>query len=262
MVRSLFLAVCLSTLPALAFEGVIDLKMTGSAGSKDQKQQVTGTGTITIKGLSSRVDTTMTLPGMSTPTKMAVIHRADQPNTTYMVYEATKTYHRIDSKKDESGDRDTAGRYTVKKLGKETVAGRTTEHVLISHEGSDDTEVWVDRNLVSSADLEKAFSGGNRPGAWWGALKKEGVAGVPLKFVSKSKDGLNRSTMEATRVESKSISSSVFEVPSGYTEAKGGMGAFTPQQRDEMMKKAMERMTPEQRQQMEEMMKRRGGSGQ
>jgi hypothetical protein len=263
MIRSFLLTACLSALPALAFEGVIDMKMSGSTGSKDQKQQINGTGTLTIKGLNSRFETVMSLPGMTAPTKMAVIHKASEPNVTYMVYEATKTYHRMDTKNDEAGDRESASRYTVKRLGKDTIAGRTTEHVLITREGGEDTEVWVDRNLVSVGDLEKAFSSGNRPGAWWSALKKEGVAGVPLKVVSKSKDGSDRGGMEATRVQAKSVSSSEFEVPAGYTEAKAGSGgAFTPQQREEMMKKAMERMSPEQRQRVEEMMKQHGGSGQ
>jgi hypothetical protein len=262
MIRSLLLAACLSAFPALAFEGIIDMKMSGSGGTKDQKQQMNGTGTLTIKGLNSRFETVMSLPGMTAPTKMAVVHKASEPNVTYMIYEATKTYHRLDTKDDAAGDRESATRYTVKRLGKDTVAGRATEHVLITREGGEDTEVWVDRNLVSAGDLEKAFSAGNRPGAWWSALKKEGVAGVPLKVVSKSKDGGNRGYMEATRVQAKSVSSSDFEIPAGYTESKGGMGAFTPQQRDEMMKKAMERMTPEQRQKMEEMMKQRSGSGQ
>ena len=55
-----------------------------------------------------------------------------------------------------------------------------------------------------------------------------------------------------------SVPDSAFAVPSGYTESKGygGMGGMGPsqQQRDQML----QRLTPEQRKQVEEMMKQHG----
>ncbi len=261
MPRTLVLAACLSALPALAFEGVIDMKMTITGKPPEAKQPVSSTGniTVTIKGLNSRMDSTMTMPGVSTPLKTTVIHRADDPNTTYLVYEATKTYQKQDSKADV--DRDES-KSTVKRLGKETIAGRTTEHVLVTHQGDNrEMELWVDTNLISSADLERAFSAGNQSGSgsWWGALKKAGVAGVPLKTVSKGKDAYDRVTTEATRVESRSVSSSLFQVPAGYTESKDGMGAISAEQQKEMMKSYLDKLSPQERQKVEEMMKKQAG---
>jgi hypothetical protein len=260
MPRTLLLAACLSALPALAFEGVIDMKMT-IAGKPEANQSVSSTGTITmsIKGLSSRMDSSMKLPGVSTPLKTTVIHRADEPNTTYLVYEANKTYDKMDSKADADVDHD-ASKATVKRLGKENIAGRPTEHVLVTEEGGREMELWIDTTLISSADLEKAFGTERRGGSWWGALKKAGVTGIPLKFVSKGKEAHDRITTEATRVESKSISSSLFQVPAGYTESKGGgLGPMSADQQKELMKSYMDKMSPADRQKMEERMKKAGG---
>ena len=204
---------------------------------------MSGTGTITIKGLSTRMDSQMTLP--TGPMKTIVINRAEEPNITYILNESSKTYSKLDASEAPARD---ASKYTIKRLGKETIAGRSTEHVMVSKEGGGETEVWIDTKLVSSADLAKAFSGRGDPGGWWKALEKEGLGGVPLKLISHDKggEGKDKVVWEATRVEAKSIPASAFQIPSGYTEGSGfGMGG------------AMNKLTPEQQQQLQEMMKKR-----
>ena len=243
MKRALLLLLCTFALPAVAFEGIIETKMTFAG--KDA--QMSGTGIITIKGLSTRMDTQMTAPKDSPlPTgamKTIVIHRAEEPNVTYVLHEASKTYSKLDA--NEAPVRD-ASKYTVKRLGKETIAGRSTDHVMISQEGGEASEVWVDTKLVSSSDLAKAFAGRGDPGGWWKALEKEGLGGVPLKLVSHDSSGKEKVVWEATKVEAKSVPSSAFEIPAGYTQGGGpGMGG------------AMNKLTPEQRKQLEEMMKQR-----
>jgi hypothetical protein len=243
MSRALLLVLCTAALPALAFEGVIDTKMTISA----KEMGMSGTGTITIKGLNFRMDNEMALP--TGPTKMTSIARAEEPGVTYILNDRNKTFQKIDSKKDApDGD---AEKWTVKKLGKETIAGRTTEHVTVQRDNKSETmEVWVDTHLVSAADLAKAFSQGSNNG-WWKALEKAGVAGVPLKFVSHSKEGKDQATWEATRVTAKPVPSSAFQIPPGYTEGSSfGMGAVGGG--------AMDKLTPEQKKQLEEMMKKAG----
>src|SRR5215813_13493207 len=175
--------------------------------------------------------------------KTIVIHRAEEPNVTYVLHEASKTYSKLDA--NEAPVRD-ASKYTVKRLGKETIAGRSTDHVMISQGGGEATEVWVDTKLVSSSDLAKAFAGRGDPGGWWKALEKEGLAGVPLKLVSHDSSGKEKVVWEATKVEAKSVPSLAFEIPAGYTQGGApGMGG------------AMNKLTPEQRKQLEEMMKQR-----
>jgi len=258
MTRALTVALCLAAVPALAFEGVIDTKMTmnrskGDGAPEGTPTSFSGTGTITVKGLNSRMEQQMNLPGMSGG-KTVVIYRADQ-KTTYILNSASKTYSKHVQEKDED-DAD-ASKWTVKKLGKDTVAGRSTEHVQVQRAGGEETlEVWIDKNLVSAGDLEKAFhAGGGSKSGWWGALRKEGVAGIPLKVISHNSKGEPGVTWEATSVKSQSVPDSTFEVPSGYTESKGygGMGGGDAAQQRE---KAMQQLTPEQRKQVEEMMKK------
>ena len=267
MPRALVAALCLAAVPALAFEGVIDTKMTAAGGEAGGKpMSVSGTGKISIKGLNTRMDQEMNMPGVTGPMKQTVIHRADEPNVTYILHDANKTYSKISADKDEP--KDASEGWTVKKIGKDTVAGRSTEHVQVMHEGKEPMDVWIDTALVSAGDLEKAFAAGDRrQGGWWQALKKAGVAGIPLKVAAKNERG-GGMTWEALSVKSQSVPDSAFKIPAGFTESKGGMGSgmgsgsMTPEQQQQMREQMMQKMTPEQRQQVEQMMKQRQGGGQ
>ena len=135
MSRALAAALCLAAVPALAFEGVIDTKMTAAGGEMGGKpMNVSGAGKISIKGLNTRMDQEMNMPGVSGPMKQTVIHRADEPDVTYILHDANKTYTKIVADKDEPST-DKSKEWSVKKIGKDTVAGRPTEHVQVFHEG-------------------------------------------------------------------------------------------------------------------------------
>src|SRR5215469_16809774 len=169
MTRALTVALCLAAVPALAFEGIIETKMTMTRGKMEGVPEgaptsISGTGVITVKGLNSRMEQQMNLPGLSGG-KTVVIYRQDQ-NTTYVLNTASKTYT---THTNETSDDSEASKWTVKKLGKDTVAGRSTEHVQVQRAGSGDTlEVWIDKNLISAGDLEKAFNAGGRgQSGWW-----------------------------------------------------------------------------------------------
>jgi uncharacterized protein DUF4412 len=266
MTRALAAALCLAAVPALAFEGVIETKMTMSrskADSQGMPQSMSGTGSISIKGLNSRMEQQMTIPGMGAPQKTVVLYRSDE-NTTYIIHENSKTYSKHPAEKGDQGDAE-ASKWTVKKLGKDTVAGRSTEHVQVSHQGRAEVmDVWIDKNLVSAGDLEKAFSAGDRGGGggWWKALKNEGVAGVPLKVVSNSSKGEGGVVWEATSVKAQSVPDSAFRVPAGYTESKGFGGMTAPGDAQQRREQMLQQLSPEQRKQVEEMMKQHGGGGQ
>ncbi len=263
MNRALIAALCLAAVPALAFEGVIETRMTasGKMAQTPGAQGITGTGTISIKGLNTRLEHQVNMPGVTGPMKQVVIHRGDEPGVTYMLNENQKTYHKVVADKDEAKE-DTASKWTVKRLGKDTVAGRSTEHVQVTRVGGNEPmDVWIDRNLVSAGDLEKAISQNDRDGGWWSALKKEGVAGIPLKVVANRPEG-GGMTWEATSVKSTSVPDSAFKIPAGYTESKTGGGMMNSEQRQQMRDQMMQRLTPEQREKIQEMMKQHGGGGQ
>ena len=267
MPRALVAALCLTAAPVLAFEGVIDTKMTAAAGEIGGKPtSVSGIGKISIKGLNTRMDQEMNMPGVAGPMKQTVIHRADEPNVTYILHDASKTFTKLTEAKDDG--KDASAGWSVKKIGKDSVAGRSTEHVQVMHEGKDPMDVWIDTALVSAGDLEKAFAAGDRrQGGWWPALKKAGVAGIPLKVIARTeRDG--GVTWEATSVKAQSVADSAFKIPADFTESKGGMGAgmgggsMTPEQQQQMREQMMQKLTPEQRKQVEQMMKQRQGGGQ
>ena len=95
------------------------------------------------------------------------------------------------------------------------------------------------------------------------ALKDAGVDGFVVKMITREKGNPTPvATMELTKVERRSLPGSLFEIPAGYTKQEGMMGAasvMAPPGAGDEMRKALENMTPEQRKQIEEMMKRQQG---
>jgi hypothetical protein len=259
MTRALVAALCLAAAPALAFEGVLINRMSSPQKMPDGKP-LSATGTIQVKGISTRMESS----GVFGTGKQVVITRAAEPGVSYILYPERKTYTRIDgSKEKEDADPADAKKYTIKRLGKEKIAGRTTEHVLVTKAGSsDESEMWIDMNLVSQADMAKAWTGTTKGQSWWGALKKEGLGGIPIKFIHREKDKPDHTvTWEITEVKEQPVPDSAFAIPAGYTEVKMGEGGLSTDQREQMrdqMKKAMENMSPEQKKQLEEMMKQHG----
>jgi hypothetical protein len=68
-------------------------------------------------------------------------------------------------------------------------------------------------------------------------------------------------TVELVSAKKESVPASTFEVPEGYTLSSSRIPFSNPEM-DKKMKEALEKMTPEQRQQFEEMMKKRSGGQQ
>ncbi len=159
------------------------------------------------------------------------------------------------------------GAWTVKKLGKETVNGYSCEHVLLTRAGDAKSEMeWWTSKDISGLNYESMRGlmrrGSQNDEGMMKALRDAGADGFVVKMVTREKGSPTPvATMELTKVEKKSLPASMFEIPAGYTKQEGMMGAAgvmaSPEQ-PEQMRKAMENLTPEQRKQIEEMMK--GGS--
>jgi hypothetical protein len=182
-----------------------------------------------------------------------------------------------------AGQQNKAKKYTVEKLGQETILGYKTQHVLVKEQDAGDgkgmnMEMWVAKDLLDYSTFSKlqARRGkGAGEEAMVKALKDADADGMPLKSVATIGEGM-KVTMEVVKVDKKSLPASTFEIPAGYTKSEGGlmdmMGGMSGPQADEARKKmgdaqqrmidAMKNMTPEQREMLQRMMKQQKPGGQ
>jgi hypothetical protein len=253
------------------FEGVADMKITTHGGQAN----VTGTGKVYVSKAGYRSEMEMFNPQMEKTAgvksmRMVSIGKPSDPDKVYMLNERMKTYAVLDTKKtrelaSKMKSEKTERKYTVKRLGKDAVAGLSCDNVLITREGEkEQIEACVSKEFMMG-DWLKAMQRQSHGGDdVFKALKDAGLEGYPIRMVTKQPDGAGM-TMELTKVERRPIPASMFEIPPGYKETSMmGMMAQTPEQAKQMeeaqkqMEEAMKKMTPEQRKQMEEMMKSMG----
>ena len=269
-IRPTLIALLLAALPAYAqFEGVLEMKMT--IASKDDEAGGGGTMSVAVAKSGTRCDMNMQMGAMGM--KMVMLQKTDTPNTLYRLNDANKTYTEVDLAKtrEMAGQQPDSDKYTVEKLGQETILGYKTQHVLVKEKNpapgnAMTTEMWTAKDLLDYATFSKmqvhrGKGGGDE--ALVKALKDAGADGLPLKSVATTADGA-KVTMEVVKVDKKSLPASMFEIPADYTKSAGGMmdmmGGMSGPQADEAKKKmddAMKNLSPEQRDMIEKMMKQR-----
>jgi hypothetical protein len=275
-------ALLLAAGPAFGqFEGVLEMKMT--VAGKDREFGGGGTMTAAVSKAGARCDMNMQMGEMGM--KMVVLQKTDAPNTLYHINDANKTYTEMDLAKtrEMAGQWQDTRKYTVEKLGQETILGYKTQHVLVKEENPGSrqgttTEMWTAKDLLDYATFSKWQARRGKGGgeeAMSKALKDAGADGLPLKSISTTADG-TKVTMEVVKVDKKSLPASTFEIPAGYTKSEGGlmemMGGMSGPQGDEARKKmgdaqkkmedAMKNMTPEQREMIQKMMKQQKAGSQ
>ncbi len=128
-------ALFLAAAPALAqFEGVLEMKMTMST-AKTAKVGGGGTMNVAVAKAGARCEMNMQMGGMGM--KMVVLQKTDTPDTLYRIDDANKTYSEMDLSKmrELAGQRPETRKYTVEKLGQETILGYKTQHVLVKEKG-------------------------------------------------------------------------------------------------------------------------------
>ncbi len=150
-------------------------------------------------------------------------------------------------------------------LGKETVNGYSSEHVLVTRaeDAKSEQELWTSKDIsgLSYESMRGLMRRGNQSDeGMMKALRDAGVDGFVVKMITREKGNpAPLATMELTKVERKALKAALFEIPAGYAKKEGMMGAasvMAPPGANDEMRKAMEGLTPEQRKQIEEMMKR------
>ncbi len=268
----------LAATPALAqFEGVLEMKMTMT--DKEGNPQGGGTMNIALGKAGSRSEVNIQHGAMGI--KMVMLQKSDTPDKTYNLNEAGRTYTEIDLSKSKAaaGQPLSKTQYTVEKLGQEKLLGYNTQHVLVKEKNAagdegTTTELWAAKDFLDYDTFTRLQARHGRMAPQEGmvkALKEAGAEGMPLKSISNTPDG-GKTTMEVVKVDKKALPASTFEIPAGYTKSEGGvmdmMGSMTGPQGEEARKnmdeakkkmaEALKNMTPEQRQEIEKMMKQHG----
>ena len=263
MVRWMILLLLIVVRPAFAgFEGYIEMKMTMKEGSGTLKGHVSSVGARTE--VEARAPQTGGLPFQVT-----MVMKFNNPDVVYLLNDAAKTYTEINVK--DAGDavkNRPEKEYTVKKLGKETVAGYVCQHLLLSAKDGGETEIWTSKDLVDLS-VFREYMRRNRQGAdlqgIMKALKEAGAEGFIAKMITRDpKTGGPTITLELVRAEKRTVAASMFEIPADYKKQEGLLGMLplpVPQGTQDKVNKAMEKLTPEQRKMLENMMKPKG-SGQ
>ncbi len=259
-VLAMLAGAALAAAPAFAqFEGEITMKMTMKEGGG------TGRNYVSKAGVRSELD----LQTARMPMKMTTLVRTATPDLVYLINDAQKSYAEIDSKKMREQLEKNRGKskgWTVKKLGRETVNGYSCEHVLIVHgdDAKSEQEWWTSKDIagLSYESMRGLMRRGNESDEGVvKALREAGVDGFVVRMITREKGSPTPvMTMEITKVEKRSVPAALFEIPAGYTKQEGMMGAasvMAPAGANDEMRKAMENLTPEQRKQIEDMMKAR-----
>ena len=243
---------------AAQWEGSLEMKISG--------QDVTGTSKMLVGKAGARMQMQMSNPqlqqmGQGSMT-MTVLVRTAEPDVSYMLNDAQKSYARIDVKEIQSraAASEREKKWTVKRLGADKIAGYACERALVTQEGgSMDNEVCVSKEIAGFAGL---FNAGRRdaPQGLEKALKANGLEGMPIRMVMRPKSSpAGAMTWELVKAEKRPVPASTFELPSGYTQTSP-MGVMMSPEQQKQMNDAMRNMTPEQRKMIEEMMKKKGGS--
>ena len=281
-ISPILFALLLAGGPAFAqFEGVLEMKMTmsgmGGEGSGG------GTMNVSVAKAGSRSEMNMQMGPMDM--KVVMLQKNDTPDTLYRINDADKTYTEMDlaKLKDMAGQQQNTKKYTVEKLGQETILGYKTQHVLLKDQNAGSgkgmtIEMWSAKGLLDYATYSKMQArrgkGANEE-AMIKALKDADADGMPLKSIATTPEGM-KVTMEVVKVDKKALPASTFEIPAGYTKSEGGlmemMGGTSGPQGDEARKKlgdaqkkmedAMKNMTPEQREMIQKMMKQQKAGSQ
>jgi hypothetical protein len=219
-----------------------------------------------VSKVGSRTEMDMETARM--PIHMATLMKFSAPDVMYLINDKSRTYSEMDIRKTREQAAKMAGAkdqeaYSVKVLGSERVLGYSTKHVLLSRPSDkSEMEVWTTKDLLGlSYETMRGLMrrGAQDEGSMLKALRDAGAEGFFVKMVTREKGKAEPlTTMELTKAEKRSLPGSLFEIPPGYTKQEGMMGAagVVSPEAAEQMKKAMENMTPEQRRQMEEIMKR------
>lgn len=193
-----------------AFEGIVTYKI-------DTNDNGPSGFTYYLKGDKARME--MEMPAQSQMGKTAFIIDGDKKEMTTLI-PRMKMYMQMSIPSMNSNDQDKGTESEEKpvKVGSsEVILGHKCDHWRINNSDGETVDLW---NAKGFGNFMMPGSMGGMPGQgrqqqWMKDLMAQGF--FPLKIVV-TKAGKTEMTMEATKVEQKSLSSSLFEIPSGYNK--------------------------------------------
>jgi hypothetical protein len=252
VIRRAVLLAALAAGPARGadFEGIADGRITGASMSWTYRAAVGKDGV--------RAEVEMALPekqaqAMGTKTiRRVTIQRRAEPDLIYTLDETQRTYTVIDMRKVRESMKDAPQRkYTVRRLGRDRVAGFSCEKVALKRADGVESEMCVTSEISSKGSWARSLVHDQTGGGVFKALREAGVEGFPIRWRMEGERG--PTTMELVSAHRQGVPASTFAIPAGYQEAKGhGAPGEAAQRR-------MERMTPEQRKKLEEALRGVGG---
>ncbi len=242
------------------FEGVLDSKMSGENTNGSMRTWISKVG---VRNEMDVQSPEAEKAGMGKSFRMVTLVKAAQPDVTYLLDDNRKTYSVLEHK---PGTYKSDETFTAKRIGKDTVAGFACDQVNVTSSRGHELEMCVARDMIGGSAWIRAFQqrAEDQGHGLMKALSDAGVKGLPIRWVSKGKDGHGPFRVELVSARRQPVPASTFEIPAGYTKSEVAMPAMSPEmakKMDEAMKRqqeALEKMSPEQRKQMEEMMKKFG----
>jgi hypothetical protein len=181
--------------------------------------------------------------------KMTMIQKLAEPDLLYMVSDEQKTYSVMDlAKAREQAGKQPEDAWTVKRLGRDSVAGFSCEKALMTSSKGNEMEICVANDLPVSNAWWSAMNRGQRGSdRWMKTMQDAGIKGLPIRMKVRSARGATDGMqMELVSLEKKSLPGSLFEIPAGYRKVDSGSA----------VNDALSKMTPEQRKAYEDAMKR------
>jgi hypothetical protein len=175
--------------------------------------------------------------------KTITIQKLSDPDHALQINEVRRTYAIADLKKLRES---LAGRerptYSVKKLGRDKVAGYSCVRALVTSSSGTESELCVAVDLIVPSSWLFAFTRKEASDNMLTALRDNGLQGFPIRLTVRGGAGKEAvSTMELVRFERKSLPASLFEVPAGYTQTDEVSLNLTEEQ-ERMMKQLREKM--------------------
>jgi hypothetical protein len=242
----LSLLLCSSVLPAQNGAS-IEYKISSSRGAN-------GTMKVNFSEFGSVSEFNMAAAQMPGAMSVKSLHKRSNPDVSYTINDKNKTYSENPYKENQAAE-DTK-KYTVKKLGEETVNGYKCVHAIVT-EDSETHEVWNTKDIAAYASYMETFKSNKQISSQKreAALKAAGCDGLMVKAIHKGNEREGDVTIQLVNLEKKNFSQSDFEIPAGYTKQSSAANTISGiKSQEEIMK-----MSPEERQRyMEELKKAYG----